>query len=322
MKPILAGLFALSLILGLCVSAGAASGQRLPEGSGQPVFHLADGHPDITVYSYVPPEAGPDSPVVFVLTGLKRNAAEYRNAWIDAARRYGFIVLVPKFAEPDYPGVAGYNLGQITAADGQDPRPRSDWSFTVIDAVFERLVQRGETRRPGYDLFGHSAGCQFVHRMLTFVPTARVHAAICSAAGWWTLPDTDNEWPYGLKNAPVAVGRPDLARLFAQPLLVLSGAADIDPYHRYLRRSYQAMAQGSNRVERAWNYYKTAQQKADRYHDVFHWAFQLVPGAGHDYEKIAPYAAARFAAFERNGGFDVTTPQALPARVHTGLSSR
>lgn len=295
----------------LSVPPLATAQDSLPDGSGDTLITLPDGQREIEVFSYVPQGADAQTPTVFVLTGLKRNADDYRDAWIDAADEYGFTIIVPRFSKQVYPGVSGYNLGNLTTPDGK-PNPPEAWSFSVIDALFGELQKSGQTERQHYYLFGHSAGCQFVHRMLTFVPQSRVKAAICSAAGWWTLPDTDNEWPYGLKDAPVEVDRDAQRQLTGLNLLVTVGAEDTDPWHRYLRRSYQAMAQGNNRVERAWNYYKTAEQKANRYGFDFHWAFQTVPGVGHDNAGIAPFAAEQFAAFERDGAFDVDTPATPP----------
>lgn len=311
-KRCLALLLMPSLILsGLGAPALAATQETLPAGSGDTTFTLPESQRRIEVASYVPEGADARTPTVFVLTGLKRNADDYRDAWIDAADEYGFTIVVPHFSQRDYPGVAGYNLGNLTNADGK-PNPPEAWSFSVIDTLFSQMQASGQTERKHYYLFGHSAGCQFVHRMLTFVPQSRVKAAICSAAGWWTLPDTDNEWPYGLKDAPVTVDRDAQRQLAGLNLLVTVGAEDTDPWHKYLRRSYQAMAQGNNRVERAWVYYKTAEQKANRYGFDFHWAFQTVPGVGHDNAGIAPFAAEQFEAFEHGGAFNVTTPETPP----------
>lgn len=295
----------------ITLATGAMAEEVLTTGSGMSTFTLPDIQRQIDVYHYAPEDAGPQTPIVFVLTGLRRNADEYRDAWIEAADQYDFTVVVPRFSPEDYPGVSGYNLGNLVAEDGE-VSPPEEWSFSVIDALYNDLQERGQTERDSYYLFGHSAGCQFVHRMLTFMPQSKAQATICSASGWWTMPDTDNEWPYGLANAPVELGKDEQRLLFAQKLLVTVGDGDTDPWHRYLRRSYQAMAQGNHRVERAWVYYKTAEQKANRFGMDFNWAFQTVPDTGHNNAKVASFAAAQFDAFERTGAFDVTTPATAP----------
>ncbi|WP_249976304.1 hypothetical protein [Vreelandella olivaria] len=299
------------LLGGIGVATGAMAGEVLATGSGMTTFTLRDTERHIDVYHYVPEGADAQTPTVFVLTGIRRNADEYRDAWVEAADQYNFTIVVPRFSPQDYPGVAGYNLGNLTTEDGE-VNPPEEWSFSVIDALYSDLQEGGQTERESYYLFGHSAGCQFVHRMMTFVPESNAQATICSAAGWWTLPDTDNEWPYGLANSPVELGQDEQRQLFAHNLLVTVGDEDNDPWHRFLRRSYQAMAQGDHRVERAWGYYKTAEQQATRFDLDFNWVFQTVPEAGHDNAKVASFAAAQFDAFERTGAFDVTTPETAP----------
>ncbi|WP_409311127.1 hypothetical protein [Pectobacterium sp. B1J-3] len=197
----------------------------------------------------------------------------------------------------------GYNLGYLVNNDLRRVNPPEDWAFTVIDAIFESLRQSKITEQPRYYLFGNSAGCQFVHRMLTFVPTAKVKAAICAAAGWWTLPDDETTWPYGFANAPVVLKTTELERYFAMPLLITVGQRDNDPYHPLLRRSYEAMAQGNNRLQRAENYFLTGKQKASRYKFPFNWQFTTVPDVAHSGSKMSAWAATQFVQFEKSGAF-------------------
>ena len=58
-------------------------------------------------------------------------------------------------------------------------------------------------RSASYLLYGHSAGAQFVHRYLYFVPEARVAKVVAANAGWWTLPDLAVGFPYGLRGSVV-----------------------------------------------------------------------------------------------------------------------
>ena len=48
------------------------------------------------------------------------------------------------------------------------------------------------------DLFGHSAGGQFVHRMLSFGFRDRVAVAVSANAGTYAMPDLSTPWPFGL----------------------------------------------------------------------------------------------------------------------------
>ena len=273
------------------------------------VFPLPGSGRPIHVFVSVPENFTAQTPVVFVLTGIKRNAADYRDAWRENARKNNLLVLVPEFPRQDYPGVNGYNLGNLINPSTGRVNPRNQWSFNVIDTLFEQLRKQGITRRPTYYLFGNSAGCQFVHRMLTVLPAAKVKAAICAAAGWWTLPDDRTPWPYGLAQAPVPVETAGLGRYFAVPLLVAVGQNDNNPNHPLLRRTPQVMPQGDNRLVRAQNYYLAAQRQSRRNGLPFHWQFTVAPGIGHSGSRMSAWAALQFAHYERTGAF---APPAKP----------
>ncbi|ANF58278.1 hypothetical protein [Halotalea alkalilenta] len=296
------------IILGLCLLAllGHARAE-LPQGASELSFQRSDGE-RMVLFTYRPAGAGLDAPVVIVLSGLLRNAATYRDEWREAADRYGYVVVAPRFSQRAYPGAEGYNLGRLNDRDGQ-PAPREKWAFTAIDELFEWLRSSGHTSRQRYYLYGNSAGCQFVHRMLTLLPDARVEAAVCAAAGWWTLPDRHIPWPYGLADAPVEVGSKELAELFARPLLVTVGAEDDADATPPPRHSPGADAQGSDRRQRAWFYYRSAHREASDLGLPFAWSFSRLPGVAHSGARTSRYAAVQFDAFERLGRFDLDQPQ-------------
>jgi len=297
----------LGLFVALSLTASIGHASLLPKESGSFSFTVPQSAKKMTVFSYLPAGADANTPVVFVLTGLNRNADTYRDSWVENAKKYKLIVIAPQFSEQDYPGTEGYNLGNLQDKVTHTANPKGLWAFSVIDELFAELQRQGVTQQKSYYLFGNSAGCQFVHRMLTFVPEAQVKAAVCAAAGWWTLPDSENPWPYGLENAPVKVSKAQLVSYFAKPVLITVGDKDNDPYHPLLRRSYQAMAQGDSRLTRAKNYFLTAEQKAKRDKVPLNWRFSTLAGVGHSGSKMSAYAAQQFAWYEQHGQFADTT---------------
>jgi len=274
-----------------------------PPGSGVMHIALAPGKKPLEVFTYQPAGADETTPVVMVMTGVDRNAATYRNDWMTVADQYHLRVVVPHFSEQDFPGAAGYNLGNLTDSKTHHRLPKSQWAFSIVDNVFTTLQKQGITQQKQYYLFGNSAGCQFVHRMLTLLPEPNVKAAVCAAAGWWTLPDTDQRWPYGLREAPVAVSQQQLNDYFAKPVLIAVGAEDDDPENRLLRKSKQAMAQGTNRLERAESYFTTSQQRAEQNNTPFNWHFMDLSDVGHSGSKMSVFAAGQFAWFEQHNAF-------------------
>ncbi|MBU9816703.1 hypothetical protein J1781_17860 [Rahnella sp. C60] len=274
-----------------------------PPGSGVMHIALAPGKKPLDVFTYQPVGADETTPVVMVMTGVDRNAATYRNDWMTVADQYHLRVIVPHFSEQDFPGAAGYNLGNLTDSKTHRRLPKSQWAFSIVDNLFTTLQKQGITRQKQYYLFGNSAGCQFVHRMLTLLPEPNVKAAVCAAAGWWTLPDTDQRWPYGLREAPVVVSQQQLNDYFAKPVLIAVGAEDDDPENHLLRKSKQAMAQGTNRLERAESYFTTSQQRAEQNNTPFNWHFMDLSDIGHSGSKMSVFAAGQFAWFEQHNAF-------------------
>ncbi|HGH5359739.1 TPA: hypothetical protein ACJI3H_000260 [Yersinia enterocolitica] len=100
----------LSTLLFNCPATDAAV---LPTGSGSFHFTVPQSTKKIEVFSYQPPEANARTPIVFVLTGLNRDADKYRDDWVENARKNKLIVIAPHFSQQDYPGSDGYNLGNI-----------------------------------------------------------------------------------------------------------------------------------------------------------------------------------------------------------------
>lgn len=292
--------FKLCLMMLLLLSSVPVGAQDIPEGSGS--FSLNIQGTDMTLFSYRPPYSSPQTPIVFVLTGHNRNAEQYRDYWIEQAKQNDLTVIVPLFSQINYPGTEGYHLGHLQNAQHK-PNVKEYGSFSVIERLFTHMQKQGMTQRQSYYLFGNSAGCQFAHRMLMFIPRARVKAAVCAAAGWWTLPDKTIKWPYGLKHTPVMLTEKQLSEYFAKRILITVGELDNDPNHKLLRRTPESMAQGDSRLSRAIHYYNAALKEAKRDGVPFNWYFTILTGAGHSGSKMSDYAAVQFGWFETHGYF-------------------
>lgn len=239
------------------------------------------------VYLGRPVNLGTDRPVVFVMHGVRRNADEYRDQWNDLAEAHRFLLVVPEFSDANFPEAEGYNYGNVYGPDGEI-QPRSVWAFEAIEPIFDEVRRRFGVTAKGYALYGHSAGAQFVHRFLFHVPEARVTRAVAANAGWYTMPDLEVAFPYGLLGS--AVGPDRLRRALQLPLTVLLGEEDVDPEHPSLRRTSEALAQGPHRFARGQAFYAAGRAAAQRLDVPFGWRLATVPGADHDNRKMAPAA--------------------------------
>jgi poly(3-hydroxybutyrate) depolymerase len=254
-------------------------------GVGQ--FAFAQAGKTMPVWYYLPDEVKPDAPVLIVMHGVKRDAERYRDEWLPHARERGFILLVPEFSETNFPGSNSYSLGGMTDDKGQ-PNPREQWSFSFLEPIFDSVKAATGNRCEKYFLYGHSAGAQFVHRFLYFVPNSRVARAVAANAGWWTMPDLSVEFPYGLGSS--SLDEFALKEIFQRPLVILLGTADTDPGHPHLRRTPEAMAQGSHRLARGRFFFTEGQLIAAALNVPFSWSLSYAPDVGHVDAAMAPFA--------------------------------
>jgi len=232
-----------------------------------------------------------DAPVLFVMHGVGRNAEEYLDDWIELATQKQFLVVVPEFSKAEFPGEEAYNSGNMFDKTGR-PIPRERWSYSMIEPLFDALVPQLGHHRKDYMLYGHSAGAQFVHRFVYFMPEARYTRAVAANAGWYTLPSLDVAFPYGLKGSTIDVAA--LRAAWARPLVVLLGESDIDPKSSALRHTPEADAQGLYRFARGQFFYAQARAAAATSHAPFNWTLATAPGIAHSNKGMAPFAVHQF----------------------------
>ena len=242
----------------------------------------------------------------FVMHGTSRDAERYLKTAMPVAEHHQVLVVVLEFSRNDYPTGDAYTLGVVTRGqadavaveEGRWRNPRQT-PYMEIERTFSAVREALQSRQPGYFLFGHSAGAQFVHRLLSFVRCPRVLKAVAANAGWYTLPTVDKKWPpfpYSLRGA--AREFQDPGQVLAAPLTVLLGTRDTRGKEEdtNLRGTEGAIVQGANRLQRGMTYYEVGQQAAHSANRPFAWKVQLVPGAGHEVaEVIAPAGQLLFA---------------------------
>ncbi|MBV1696392.1 MAG: hypothetical protein KGP27_18175 [Hyphomicrobiales bacterium] len=283
----LCGAVAAATVLGLG-TAGGARATPLEAGKSRIQFDAWRG-PPLTVWTYKPTVHGPALPAVFVMHGVERNGETYRDQWAELAEANGFLLLTPEFSEASFPKEFGYNFGNTRLPDGE-AIPAERWSFSAIEAIFEQVRKTEPALESRYRLYGHSAGAQFVHRFLYYVPKARAERVVAANAGWYTMPDWNTPFPYGLAGSDV--GEAALRTMLSRQVVIMLGEKDNDPNHRFLRRTAEANAQGAHRLERGRAFFDAAKAEAERLGVPFNWRLVTVPGVGHSNEKMAASAVA------------------------------
>ncbi len=243
----------------------------------------------LTLHCYRAEGFTPDSPVVLVQHGMMRNGDEYRDFWIPAAEKHGLLIVATTFGPAAWPAAEHYNNGLVLDEAGK-PRPRASWAYGIPLRVFAALRDAGVTRRAKAHLFGHSAGGQFGHRLLSTQPHGALEAVTVGNPGWYTLPTLDSRFPAGLGG--IGLAEADLLRLLAYPMTILAGDQDTETSGPSLPAQPEAMVQGPHRFARAHHYVEAGQAEAARRGVPCNWRLVPVAGIRHDGAAMSRVAAA------------------------------
>lgn len=269
-------------------SPPTSASSLLREGLGDFRFRPAGPLEDnpVRVWYWAPEGSLADVPILIVMHGAQRDGKSYRKDWLPLVEGRDILLLVPEFSDHEYPGVEAYNLGRTIDDDG-DLRPEDEWSLGAIEQLFDFVVAEIGSSATDYALFGHSAGAQFVHRFIEFMPEIRARVAVAANAGWYTVPDDSIEFPYGTEDAPVSAS--DMSPAFERRLIVLLGADDTDPKDDLLQRDRNTDKQGTNRLARGLHFFEKARAAAGE-EGPFNWQLLTVPGVAHEHDEMAKAA--------------------------------
>lgn len=236
----------------------------------------------LCLYYYRPCRWTEKDAVFIAFHGFGRNGAEYCKALGKLAEKRNMLIVCPELTERKYPGAGWYQEGGIMDTDGH-VREKEKRTFSVVDRIVEEVKSR--TQATGkVILFGHSAGGQFVHRWALLGGKKNVDVIAVANSGWFTMPDRDIDYPYGIKN--VGITDEELGEAFAKPVILFMGEKDVERKPPF-RDTPEADAQGMNRMERCMNYFRQCKAKAEELRVPFRWKLETVEGVAHQGVKMA-----------------------------------
>lgn len=250
----------------------------------------------VKTYYFIPEEGDvKDMKVLFAMHGADRNGIYQVQNWKDVAEDKGVIVIAPLFTTALYP-VLDYQYGGVSnSSTGYVKRDKSLWTYNIIEALFDYFKEKTGNKSEKYDLWGHSAGGQFSHRMTLFMPFARYDRIVCSNSGFYTIPDLNGlsngtntyVFPYSIKGTDVT--EDDLKKYFSLDLTVHLGTADLATTKEEdssLPVTAGAKAQGACRLERGHFFYEYAKRLAEEMDTPFNWKIAEVPGVAHSSRRM------------------------------------
>ncbi len=282
-----------ALLFASCGSSSSGElGGNWHRGDGEFTFTsyapLADK--PITVYYYIPTKGNiKKMRVLFSMHGAQRTSAPGLENWKYFAEKEGFIIIAPEYRKPYYQE-NGYQFGGVmTERLGAELAATENWTYNSVEEIFDLFLKETGSKVQTYDMFGHSAGGQFVHRFLLSMPQARVGKAIAANSGNWTFLYTDGlvaesgtvyGWPYAVKNTPMA-DESHMKSFLSRDLTIHLGTNDTATSGSYVPTDEAALAQGKFRYDRGLKFYEHAKKLAEEKGWEFNWNIVEVKGAGH-----------------------------------------
>lgn len=290
--------------------------QNLGQGASSYKLQLGsrDSKFSIDIFYYVPKGFSEDTSVIIVIPGAGRNANDYRDSWIKNAEKYNLLVLSPSYPTK-YFDFAAYHLGgvvnqlelknpKIERIDGRISKYRMNdeditfsfvtdnslWIFDDFDEIFSSVKPILGAKQTGYDLFGHSAGGQILHRFAIFKKNSKANRIVAANSGFYTLPDLTSNFPFGTSGTPLSEF--DINESFSNQLIVLLGESDnVNEKRGTMLHTPISDSQGLGRYERGTYFYSNSEKMAQSAKAKFNWKMKSVANVGHDYIKMGDAAA-------------------------------
>lgn len=284
------------------------------EGSGEFLIEggLGKINKPIKVFYHRPKNYQSDSNILIVIPGAGRNGDSYRDAWIEESEKYGVLILSPMYSKKEYnfedyhlcglisdsnlkncvefienSNIALLNEDNFTFKENTNQK---EWIFNDFDRIFNLVVDSLNSKQTKYDIFGHSAGGQILHRLAIFHTNSNVDRILASNSGFYTLTDFEILLPFGIKNT--LINEKDLQASFQNKLVLFIGELDNENEKGgTLLRSKTADTQGLHRLQRAKYFYNYSKEKALKMGVDFNWELKIVPNIGHNYIEMGNAAA-------------------------------
>ncbi len=287
---------------------------EINKGSGSFIISGGKGfeNVDLTVYYHKPKNFSTSTKVLLVIPGSGRNGDSYRDSWIQASEKHNVLILSPSYPEKNY-NYGGYHLGNmITVLDlskgfrykkgtnqvwmdetvaefNFNSNPRV-WIYSDFDRIFSVAKKSLKFKATKYDMFGHSAGGQILHRYTIFYPNSKADRILASNAGSYTPTEYQTIYPFGIKNTNTK--KRSLKKSFRKKLTIFLGELDnADENGGKILRSKTVDIQGTHRLARGTYFYKHSLQTAKDLGYKYNWKLKVIPGIGHSQRKMAKAAA-------------------------------
>jgi len=247
----------------------------LISGGCQSLRFESSTRPVLPCHVFVPSEQHSEQRVLVSVHGVSRNVEEHIELLRPYANKYGVVLIAPMFADDRFRDYQ--RLGR--KAQG----PRADLALIRLLNELGRLIGVDTSC---VDMFGFSGGAQFVHRFAMAHPI-RVRRLSLGAAGWYTMPDKDLPYPYGVGDpSGLDAVRLNIAAAARLQTLVLVGEKDDCAEDEELNRSKRiCRSQGDNRRQRAQSWTSAMKAYSSGKGEPANTRMVVLPGVDHSFRE-------------------------------------
>ena len=225
-------------------------------------------------FIYIPSSGADRAPVFVTVHGLSRNAREHAELFAPHCEALGVVLIAPIFTSEETPDYQ--RLGRVGRGSRAD---------LILESILEEVSLTTGADVSSIQLFGFSGGAQFAHRF-TMARPHRVARAVIASAGWYTFPDGEERFPYGIRaSRDLPDVRFDPEEFLRVPITVIVG--DQDTSTEDLRNTDRVnRQQGAHRVERARNWVRAMHAASLAHHLEPLVVFESIPGGDHSFATL------------------------------------
>jgi len=229
----------------------------------------------IPYYLYLPRNKRLDRQLVVSVHGWTRNSSEHIFRLSEYAEKKGVALFVPHFSKERH-----RHYQRLETKTGQV------CVTTELHLALADVSKRFGVPTTRFNLFGFSGGAQFAHRYALMYPDRIARLALMSA-GWFTMPDKNTPYPFGLAPSVSLSGRAlELEGLLACPTRVFVGTHDIHRDASLNKDERIDLVQGRNRVERAGRWVAAMNGISSPASELGRIQLCLIEGASHSFSDV------------------------------------
>ena len=246
-----------------------------PEGTIQ--LHQLDQQRHLSYYLFLPEKLSAKTKVLVCVHGISRNAEQQITAFHQQANSNNHIIIAPRFSKKHYRGYQRLEVGAagLTAAD-------------ALNRILHHVQETQPVKTDRISLFGYSGGAQFSHRYSMLYPE-KINALFICSAGWFTFPNEDQKYPYGLSGSMNTVSkmRENLPTFLKLKTRILVGELDNTRDPGLNTKQCINRQQGYHRLERANRWISALQKKCTEMNLEADLRFITIKACGHSFEDCA-----------------------------------